>query len=147
MPPSAPARVTSSPSRIHVAPKAITISQCHGLHGNRSSLAGIYVSTHSVVGIAGQRKSRCRLIANVRILTCAKILRAQSSCLIFKLPSPSNPSLWNVFGEDGSLRRFIANAFPPENRLGNRGRSLTARRRKAWFGTARSLADHFMIYG
>src|ERR687889_2940924 len=40
-----PTIVTSSPSRTQVMPKAKTTSQCHRLHGNRSSLAGILVST------------------------------------------------------------------------------------------------------
>src|SRR5205814_10177743 len=44
IPPSEPASVTSSPSRIHVAPSETTISQCHRLHGIRSSRAGTYDS-------------------------------------------------------------------------------------------------------
>src|SRR3954468_15988337 len=47
MPPREPARVTSRPSSIHVAPSAETISQCHRLHGIRSSRAGTYDSIHS----------------------------------------------------------------------------------------------------
>src|SRR5436305_15050245 len=47
MPASDPARVTSKPSRIQVAPRAMTISQCHRLHGMRSSRAGTYDSIHS----------------------------------------------------------------------------------------------------
>src|SRR5215213_11980043 len=40
-----PTIVTSSPSRTQVTPSAMTTSQCHRLHGNRSILAGILVST------------------------------------------------------------------------------------------------------
>src|SRR5918998_4563685 len=40
-----PTIVTSRPSRIQVIPRAITTSQCHRAHGNRSILAGILVST------------------------------------------------------------------------------------------------------
>src|SRR5436190_6700639 len=47
MPASDPTRVTSKPSRIQVAPSAMTISQCHRLHGMRSSRAGTYDSIHS----------------------------------------------------------------------------------------------------
>src|ERR671914_1917384 len=45
LPAMLPTIVTSSPSRIQVTPRAKTTSQCHRLHGNRSSLAGILVST------------------------------------------------------------------------------------------------------
>ena len=44
IPPTAPANVTSRPSRIQVAPSETTISQCHELHGIRSNRAGIYDS-------------------------------------------------------------------------------------------------------
>src|ERR687890_1373468 len=45
LPAMLPTIVTSSPSRIQVTPRAKTTSQCHRLHGNRSILAGILVST------------------------------------------------------------------------------------------------------
>ncbi len=38
--PIAPESVTSSPSRIHVTPSAVTIIQCHPHHGSLSSRAG-----------------------------------------------------------------------------------------------------------
>src|SRR5207237_10763162 len=44
IPPNEPASVTSRPSRIQVAPSETTISQCHRLHGIRSSRAGTYDS-------------------------------------------------------------------------------------------------------
>ena len=40
-----PTTVTSSPSRIQVIPNAMTTSQCHRAHGNRSILAGTRLST------------------------------------------------------------------------------------------------------
>src|SRR3954449_7215936 len=44
-----PTSVTSSPSRIHVTPSAITTSQCQRLHGSRSRRAGMFVLTVSPV--------------------------------------------------------------------------------------------------
>src|SRR5947207_15868586 len=46
MPASEPASVTSRPSRIHVAPSEMTISQCQRLNGSRSSRAGTCDSIH-----------------------------------------------------------------------------------------------------
>src|SRR5215207_3812655 len=45
LPAMLPTIVTSSPSRTQVTPRAKTTSQCHRLHGHRSILAGILVST------------------------------------------------------------------------------------------------------
>jgi hypothetical protein len=39
-----PTMVTSSPSRIHTAPRPTTTSQCHRAHGSRSIRAGMFVS-------------------------------------------------------------------------------------------------------
>src|SRR4029077_12974504 len=50
-PPTAPASVTSSPSRTQVIPSAITTNQCHRLHGNRSRRAGMSLSTSAGLAI------------------------------------------------------------------------------------------------
>src|SRR5215471_3900905 len=69
MPPSAPASVTSRPSRIQVAPRATTISQCHRLHGNPSSREGTYDSIISPSLATGEDSIRGQPSSSLRSLT------------------------------------------------------------------------------
>src|SRR5439155_27045113 len=65
IPPSAPARVTSIPSRIHVAPSDATISQCQELHGSLSNRAGTYDSIVSPFGIGQSFRANKPVTQNV----------------------------------------------------------------------------------
>src|ERR687894_375209 len=56
-----PTTVTSSPSRIQVIPNAMTTSQCHRAHGNRSILAGTRLSTVPLAPPADPTLTYCLL--------------------------------------------------------------------------------------
>jgi len=65
IPPTAPANVTSKPSRIHVAPSETTMSQCHELHGIRSKRAGTYDSIVSPSTMLPVFRAKKRATQNV----------------------------------------------------------------------------------
>ena len=94
IPPTAPANVTSKPSRIHVAPSETTISQCHELHGIRSKRAGTYDSIVSPSAILPvfRAKKRATQNANQEIARVATALpatpkRPEGGCAVFSSAS------------------------------------------------------------
>jgi hypothetical protein len=130
IPPTAPANVTSKPSRIHVAPSETTISQCHELHGIRSKRAGTYDSIVSPSAILPvfRAKKRATQNANQEVARVATALRAVFSSASLKLRRPTGAWLqgtWsispvlaenefrNATEYDRANNCYVTNPFPP----------------------------------